>query len=76
MHPLRTLALVAALFLAPATADAAPPRGHPAPRPSLQIRAALRTVAEPRPSTERVLRDLPTAVEPPGAYVKVTRWVE
>jgi hypothetical protein len=76
MRPVRTLALLAAFFLAPAVAEAAPPRGRPAPRPSLEIRGALRTVTEPRPSTEHVLRELPTAVEPPGAYVRVTRWVE
>jgi hypothetical protein len=75
MHPVRTLALLLAPLLASAAAEAAP-RGRPAPRPSLEVRAPLRTAPKPRPSTEHVLRDLPTAAVPPGAYLQVTRWVE
>ena len=75
MRPLRTLALVLFPLLASAAAEAAP-RGHPLPRPPLEVRAPLRTVTEPRRFTEHVLRELPTAAGPPGAYAQVTRWVE
>ena len=74
MHPIWTLALLAALLLA-AAASAAPP-GRPTPRPGLEIRAALRSLTESRASAAHVLRDLPSPVEAPGAYARVARWVE
>jgi hypothetical protein len=70
MRRIRTLALFAALLLA-AAASAAPRGG-----PGLEIRAGLRSLAESRASAAHVLRDLPTPVESPGAYARVTRWVE
>ena len=63
------------MLLGPATASAAPP-ARPTPGPSLQVRAAVRTLLEPRMSTAHVLRNLPSAVEPPGAYARVSRWIE
>lgn len=74
MRPIRTLALLAALLLAAAASAA--PRGRPTPRPGLEIRAALRSLAESRASAAHVLRDLPSPVESPGAYARVARWVE
>ena len=74
MRPIRTLALFAALLLAAAASAA--PRGRPTPRPGLEIRAALRSLAESRASAAHVLRDLPSPVESPGAYARVARWVE
>jgi hypothetical protein len=74
MRSVRTLAVLA--VLAGGSAAVAAPRNRPAPRPALEIRAASRSVTEHRPPTERVLRELPTAVAPPGAYAKVVRWVE
>ncbi|HEY1332813.1 MAG TPA: hypothetical protein VGF31_01075 [Myxococcaceae bacterium] len=74
MRPIRTLTVLAA-FLAAATATAAP-RGRPKARPALELRAALRSLAESRASAAHVLRDLPTPVEPAGAYARVSRWVE
>ena len=72
MRLARRFALLLAPLLVSAGAEAAP-RG----RPLLEVRAPLRTVTTaPRPVTERVLRDLPTAAHPPGAYAQVTRWVE
>jgi hypothetical protein len=75
MRLARRFALLLAPLLVSAGAEAAP-RGRAVLRPLLEVRAPLRTVPAPRPVTERVLRDLPTAAGPPGAYVQVTRWVE
>src|SRR5512138_2309816 len=75
MHPVRTIALLGALLLVPTAASGAP-RDGAGPRPSLQVRAALRTLLEPRMSAEHLLRNLPSAAAPPGAYARVTRWVE
>jgi len=74
MRAVSTLAVLAALAAGPAALAA--PRNQPAPRTGLEIRAAPRRVTEHRPPTERMLRELPTAVAPPGAYAKVVRWVE
>jgi len=74
MRPVRTLSVLAAL-LAAAAATAAP-RGRPKARPALELRAALRSLAESRVSAAHVLRDLPTPVESAGAYARVSRWVE
>lgn len=74
MPPVRTLALLAA-FLEAASATAAPP-SRPAQRPALEIRAALRVLSERRGAAARLFRDLPTAVEAPGAYARVSRWVD
>ena len=74
MHRIRTLALFAALV--PAAAASAAPRDRPTSRPGLEIRAALRSLAESRASAAHVLRDLPTPVASPGAYARVSRWVE
>jgi hypothetical protein len=75
MRLVRRFALLLAPLLAFAGAEARP-RGRPFLGPPLEVRAPLRTVTAPRPFTEHVLRDLPTAAGPPGAYVQVTRWVE
>jgi len=75
MRPVRTLALVLLPLLASAAAEAAP-RGRPLSRPSLEVRAPVRTVTETRRLTEHVLRELPAAAGPSGAYARVTRWVE
>ena len=74
MPPVRTLALLAA-SLVTAVATAAP-QSRPAPRPALEIRAAMRVFSGQRATAAHVLRDLPTAVERPGAYARVSRWVE
>jgi hypothetical protein len=74
MHPARTLSVLAAL-LATAAATAAP-RVRPTARPALELRAALRSLSESRASAAHVLRTLPTPVESPGAYARVSRWVE
>ncbi len=75
MRLVRTLALVVFPLLVAAAAEAAP-RGRPLSRPSLEVRAPVRTVTDTRPFTEHVLRELPTVAGPPGAYAQVTRWVE
>ena len=72
MRPVRTLALLHT-FLVAAAATAAP---RPIPRPALELRAALRVLSEQRVSAARVLRQLPTPLESPGAYARVSRWVE
>ena len=74
MRPVRTLALLAA-FLVAAVAAAAP-RRQSAPRPALEIRAALRNLSEQRASRAHLFRELPTVVELPGAYARVSRWVD
>lgn len=75
MQPVRTVALLAAVVLIPAVASAVP-RAHPVPRPPLAVRAALRTASEARTSAAHLLRELPAVEQPPGAYARVTRWVE
>lgn len=74
MRPVRPLALLAALLVA-ASAAAAPP-SQPARRPAPEIRAALRVLSEGRASAARLFRELPAAVEAPGAYARVSRWVD
>jgi hypothetical protein len=74
MRPVRTLALLAAALVA-ATAAAAPQR-RAAPRPALELRAAMQILSRQRSTAAHVLRELPTAVENPGAYARVSRWVE
>jgi len=74
MRPVWTFPLLAAL-LATAGAAAAP-HGQPVPRPTLEIRTALRVLSWQRASASRVLRALPAPVESPGAYARVTHWVE
>ncbi len=74
MRPVRTLALLAA-FLVATVAEAAP-QGRPAPRPALEIRAALRVLSKQRASAAHVLREMPAAVEAPGPYARISRWVE
>jgi len=74
MRLVRALALPAALLVAAAAAAA--PRERLAPRPALELRAAVRGLAERRTSAAHVLRQLPTAVEAPGVYARVFRWVD
>jgi hypothetical protein len=74
MHPARTFAPLAVLLVAAGAAAA--PRGRPASSPALEIRSALRRLSERRASAAHVLRELPTALESPGAYARVSRWVE
>jgi hypothetical protein len=74
MRPVWTFPLLAAL-LATAGAAAAP-HGPPAPRPALEIRTALRALSWQRASAAHVLREIPAPVETPGAYARVTHWVE
>src|SRR4029450_12089104 len=73
MRPARTLALVLFPLLASAAAEAAP-RGRPLSRPSLEVRAPVRTVTDTRRFTEHVLRELPTAARQPGDYAQRRRW--
>src|SRR5262249_44787837 len=75
MRSVRKLGLLLAPLLASVAAEAAP-RVRPVQRPALEVRAQVRRVTEPHRFTEHVLRDLPTATRPPGAYAEVTRWVE
>jgi hypothetical protein len=74
MRPSRTLALLATLLVAAAAAAA--PRERLPPRPGPELRAALRILSERRAAAAHVLRDLPTAVEAPGMYARVSRWVD
>ena len=74
MRPVRTLALLAAFPVAAVAAGA--PQSRPAPRPALEIRAAMRVFSQQRSTAAHVLRELPAAVEAPGAYARVSRWVE
>jgi hypothetical protein len=74
MDSVRTLTMLAALLLAAAASAA--PRGRPTARFGLEVRAALRSLSESRVSAAHVLRDLPTPVESPGAYARVSHWVE
>ena len=74
MRPVWTFPLIA-LLLTTAGAAAAP-HGRPAPRPVLEIRTALRSLSWQRASTAHVLREIPAPVETPGAYARVTHWVE
>ena len=74
MRPVRTLALLAVLLVAASAAAA--PRGLAPRRPALEIRAALRVLSERRGSAARLFRELPAAVEAPGAYARVSRWVD
>ena len=74
MRPVRTFALLAALLVA--TGAAAAPHGQPVPRPALEIRTRLRVLSWQRAFASRVLRELPAPVETPGAYARVTHWVE
>jgi hypothetical protein len=71
MRSVLTVALLVAALL-PAVGWAAP-WGRPAPR--LQLVLRLPRVATSA-SVERALRDIPAAAESPGAYARVTRWVE
>ena len=74
MRPVRTLALLAAFLVA--TAAAAAPQRRAVSRPALELRTAMRVLTLQRSSTAHLLRELPAAVEPPGAYARVSRWVE
>lgn len=74
MRPVWSFPLLAAL-LATAGAAAAP-HGQPVPRPALEIRTGLRAFSWQRAAASRVLRELPARVESPGAYARVTHWVE
>jgi hypothetical protein len=74
MFPVRTLTMLATLLVAAAATAA--PRGRPTARFGLEVRAALRSLSESRASAAHVLRDLPTPVESPGAYARVSTWVE
>jgi hypothetical protein len=71
MRSVLTILLVVATFL-PAVGWAAP-WGRPAPRLHLVLRVPRVTTSAP---AERALRELPTAAESPGAYARVTHWVE
>src|SRR4029453_18113014 len=75
MRPVRTLALVLFPLLASAAAEAAP-RGRPLSRPSLEVRAPVRTVTDTPRLPGPVLRALPPAAGPPGASARVPRWGE
>jgi len=74
MRPVRTLSVLAALLAAGAATGA--PRARPTVRPALELRATLRSLSESRASAAHVLRDMPTPVESPGAYARVSHWVE
>lgn len=74
MRPVRTLSVLAALLAAGAATGA--PRGRPTVRPALELRATLRSLPESRASAAHVLRNLPMPVESPGAYARVSHWVE
>jgi hypothetical protein len=71
MRSVLTVALLVATFL-PAVGWAAP-WGRPAPRLHLVLRMPRIKTGAP---VERALRDIPAATEAPGAYARVTRWVE
>jgi len=71
MRLVLTLAVLVATLL-PAVAWAAP-WGRPAPRLHLVLRMPRVATSAP---VERALRDIPAAAESPGAYARVTRWVE
>ena len=47
-----------------------------APRSALELRATVRGLPERRASAAHVLRELPTPVEAPGVYARVSRWVD
>src|ERR1043165_9964301 len=70
MRPVRTLSVLAALLAAGAATGA--PRARPTVRPALELRATLRSLSESRASAAHVLRDMPTPVESPGAYARVS----
>jgi hypothetical protein len=67
---LTLLLLVATLLPAPGWAA---PWGRPLPRPRLVPRVPRIETSAP---VERALRDIPAATETPGAYARVTHWVE
>jgi hypothetical protein len=71
MRSVLTIVLLVATFL-PAVGWAAP-WGRPAPRLHLVLRVPRVTTSAP---AERALRELPAAAESPGAYARVTHWVE
>ena len=71
MRSVLTIALLLATLL-PAVGRAAP-WGRPAPRLHLVLRVPRVATSAP---VERALRELPAAAESPGAYARVTRWVE
>ncbi len=71
--------LVAGLLL-PLAAAAAPPRARMvAGRAPLEVRAALRATrveTAAAATVQHALRELPPTIERPGAYARVTRWIE
>jgi hypothetical protein len=71
MRSVLTIVLLVATFL-PAVGWAAP-WGRPAPRLQLVLRIPRLTTSAP---AEHALREMPAATESPGAYARVTHWVE
>jgi hypothetical protein len=71
MRSVLTIVVLVATLL-PAVGWAAP-WGRPAPRPHLVLRVPRIATSAP---AQRALRQLPAAAESPGAYARVTRWVE
>lgn len=71
MRSVLTVVVLVATLL-PAVGWAAP-WGHPAPR--LRLVPRIPRIATSAPA-QRALRELPVAAESPGAYARVTHWVE
>jgi hypothetical protein len=71
MRSVLTVVLLVATLL-PSLGWAAP-WGRPLPR--LRLVARVPRIATSAP-VERALRDIPAATEAPGAYARVTHWVE